>query len=1245
MNEFETKQNIKQTLSRFLRGSLLDNSIALLNALGYKSERQVILSPNTYDGLVDIHAPFKDINREKALVNDWLTVDILFQLTGEDIKEIAQDRFVFDNVRRVDNQIIESYLFLAIRLKGKEYTRSKLADTTREINKFFAMPVMVLFQYSNCLTLSLINRRLNKREESRDVLEKVTLIKDISFADPLRAHVEILFDLSLYQLQRDAHVRNFVELHHAWQKTLDTSELNKKFYREVADWYFWAVKTVKFPHGGVEDPEQRNATAVIRLITRLIFVWFIKEKGLVPDDLFNPNRLKDVLKPAPQQESIYYKAILQNLFFATLNTEMGVGRRFRGKNHNGGMDDQYGISTVYRYENSFKDPAAALRLFADIPFLNGGLFECLDKRDQKLLVDGFSDEPRNQPVVPDVLFFGESLTVDLNDIYGDKHHGSEKVRGLIRIFNSYKFTIEENTPLEEEIALDPELLGKVFENLLAAYNPETGTTARKQTGSFYTPREIVNYMVTEALVAYFEAKLEGIPEIQPKLRHLLTYNQEPHQFRDAEVLRLINAIDEVNVLDPACGSGAFPMGMLHKLVFILSKLDPGNKQWKQRQIGKAAEIPDPNVRDQVMENIEKTFVENELNYGRKLYLIENCIYGVDIQPIAVQIAKLRFFISLVVEQRIDRGQLNLGVRPLPNLETKFVTANALIGVERPAQMLLHNPEIDVKEKQLSDVRTALFTARTPASKLKYRQRDVLLRTELARLLKSDGWGNAAASQLASWDPYDQNTSANFFDPQWMFGVVERFDIVIGNPPYVGERGHKDIFRAISQNAWGKKYYQRKTDLFYFFFHFALDNTKDNGQICLITTNYFVTADGASKLRKALRDQATIKKFINFNEFKIFESALGQHSLISLLSKGHHPSLPVATCITKHVGIATPSELENILNWTDDLSDYYEFPQSDLYEGDNCYIRLAGQIHNKHDPTQSILEKVKLQGRDLETFCNISQGVLTGVDRITHKHTVDCLIDENYLNHGVYILDNEEVASLNLTSKERNLVKPFFKNSDIQKYVTSLLPEKFVIYATRDLDIDNFPNIKRHLYNFEKAIRARSMDRGEMQAALKLGKWWVIFAARNLEVFARKKIVCPQRSYENTFGYNEILWLGSADVYFITEKDKKVDLKYVLSLLNSKLYYLWLYHKGKRKGEMLELFYTPLTQIPIKYISIKEQLPFILLADTIIAAKNSNPQADTRLEEAEIDQLVYKLYGLSNEEIAIVEGSINVRYKI
>src|SRR5262249_7706265 len=208
---------------------------------------------------------------------------------------------------------------------------------------------------------------------------------------------------------------------------------------------------------------------------------------------------------------------------------------------------------------------------------------------REVRVDGFSVKPSKQPKVPNFLFFGSKRPEDLSKAYGELRYTQAEVWPLIPLLERYKFTVSENTPIEEEVALDPELLGHVFENLLAAYNPETDKTARKTTGSFYTPRVVVDFMVDEALIAYLESRLQSTitkpkSAFELRLRQLLRYTDEPHQFSPEEVQVLVDAIDQVKILDPACGSGAFPMGALHKLVFLLGKLDPGNVAWKERQL-------------------------------------------------------------------------------------------------------------------------------------------------------------------------------------------------------------------------------------------------------------------------------------------------------------------------------------------------------------------------------------------------------------------------------------------------------------------------------------------------------------------------------------------------------------------------------------------------------------------------------------------------------------------------------------
>ncbi|MCX6307588.1 MAG: hypothetical protein NTY32_01745, partial [Bacteroidia bacterium] len=476
----------------------------------------------------------------------------------------------------------------------------------------------------------------------------------------------------------------------AIQQAFSVEKLTKDFYKELSDWYFWAIKNVSFPNDVTDDAddEKYNSENIIRLITRLIFVWFLKQKGLIKNELFNPEALSKVLKNFEAEsttQSNYYRAILQNLFFATLNQEIDK-RSFAEDKGFLKNRDNYAIKNQYRYEKEFKNNTTqVMELFSQVPFLNGGLFECLDRKvkDGKLHDwDGFSRNSKLQAKIPNALFFAKESKVDLSGEYNDKKMKAVKVSGIIEILNRYNFTVEENTPVEVEVALDPELLGKVFENLLGAFNPETQETARKQTGSFYTPREIVNYMVDESLIAYFQTSVPDLDEEQ--LRLLFSYEEEEALISDKQRETLIQAALDCKILDPACGSGAFPMGILQQMVHILKKLDPNNIHWNNvvmaqamNDFEKSDKLSDEDVEEMRLE-IEKTFDDglNYPDYARKLHLIENCIYGVDIQSIAVQISKLRFFISLVCEQRrSEDASQNFGIRPLPNLETKFVAAN------------------------------------------------------------------------------------------------------------------------------------------------------------------------------------------------------------------------------------------------------------------------------------------------------------------------------------------------------------------------------------------------------------------------------------------------------------------------------------------------------------------------------------------------------------------------------------------
>jgi adenine-specific DNA-methyltransferase len=890
MNDIESKRAIASSLNSFTAAPLAEAATALFGSLGYKSEKRFTLKPNAPATFVATFAREKPFNQDLALVADWQSVDFLFQLTDDEVRAAAggNQQFLFESKGRWLGAEMDSYLFFAITLTKPYYSRTELSAITRAVNRLFPMPAMLLFRHGDTLTLALINRRLHKLDSSKDVLEKVTLIKDIRLVQPHRAHIEILYDLSIGALCErqpcDEEITNFVTLHRAWQKTLDIQALNKRFFIEVRNWFYWARLNSRFPAGAKKDADKRDSEALIRLLTRMIFIWFIREKHLIPDELFAEHTIGTLMRDwsaddcEKDKEGRYYKAILQNLFFATLNTPVEK-RKFRSARTHQGKNRHYGDQRFFRHVGLFQEKAPVEELYRSIPFLNGGLFEMLDeipgRGDESITeekrVDGFSDISDKQPLVPDFLFFGNERGVpELSTLLDEST--PPKARGLLHIFRHYKFTIEENTPLEEDIALDPELLGRAFENLLAAVNPETGTVARKSTGSYYTPREIVNYMVEEALVrrllAILGAEKKELPYLEERLRELISVEKESHRFDDGESRMIVQVIGELRILDLACGSGAFPMGLLQRLVHVLHKLDPGNQHWKATKL---ATLP-----QEMRVRAETVFREESFDYTRKLELIRDCIHGVDVQPAAIQISKLRFFLSLVIEQNEPRH-----IRPLPNLETKFVCANSLLGLPRPAGWELFQHQIEPQESELLEVRARYFFA-LPDEKDAFHIQDEKLRRKLGQFI--EGIGGSAAHQLASavaaWSPYKPDRVAGYFDPASMFGVRNGFDITIGNPPYVRADEQSDWNQRQREQILASTQYEtlwEKWDLFVPFIERAYKLLKPDGITTLIVSDAFCHSKYAQKPQNWFLKNARILRLDFCSNLQIFDAAV--HNLI------------------------------------------------------------------------------------------------------------------------------------------------------------------------------------------------------------------------------------------------------------------------------------------------------------------------------------------------------------------------------
>jgi len=870
-----------------------------------------------------------------------------------------------------------------------------------------------------------------------------------------------------------------------------------------------------------------------------------------------------------------------------------------------------------------QDPDRFLKLMEDIPFLNGGLFENLDQvgdnKEEEIRIDCFSDNTKNEEClkVPDHLFFG-THKADLEDYLG-KGHEDVPVTGLIDLLQQYDFTIDENTPYDQEVALDPELLGLVFENLLASYNPETESTARKESGSFYTPREVVDFMVEESLLEYLARQTQLDRE---KLKPLFkNHNEQPFEAqKDKETI--VNALSNLKLIDPACGSGAFPMGALQKMVHVLSLVDHDNQMWKERQKAIAIEetreaydIGDHEERKQRLNAIEQAFEEGvkDPDYARKLFIIENALYGVYIQPIAMQIAKLRFFIALLVEQEIEENKDNFGIMALPNLETKFVAADFLKPLPGAGkQYNLSWQFLEQYERELNQVRHELFNARTTQTKQKKRDKHVAIQEEIGNVLKDKGFPNDMAEAIKNWKAFDPNASADWLDPEWMFGL-NKFDIVMGNPPYIKEYTFRKAFDGFRDSP----YYQGKMDIWYGFACIGIDLLKESGVICFIAQNNWITSSGASKLREKVLKETEIQTFLDFNDCKVFETPTIQ-TMIFLLKKKTPAKEYEITYGQVQKKALNHEAIARLLN-----------SDSATWEGEKYKVPFKPSLHedktirfNKPN-IEKLLIKISSKANRFLKESEVTQGIVPNPDVVNSKNIqklggkTDVSVGD-----GVFIVKNGFFK--NITAEEQTYLKPLYEPYLTERYQLSK-HDKEVIYLTKSNYRNNAPTLLNHLSKFREIMDERRENKtGRLE-------YFHLHWPRDEYYFEQgPKILVVRKCSKPTFVYTE----AEAHVMmsFNVIKSKTLKLKFLTALLNSRLIRFWLQFKGKMQGSNFQIDKEPLKEIPLVIPDKIDQ--FVKLVDTILQKKPHNQ--DTTAEEQQIDFMVYKLYDLTYDEVLVVD---------
>ena len=821
--------------------------------------------------------------------------------------------------------------------------------------------------------------------------------------------------------------------------------------------------------------EERDASIfVIRLIGRIMFCWFLDKRGFIKNSeyYFSVDN--------GQSDKEYYNKKLRHLFFKILDTQ--------------------------EKDRADKDKKTA-------PYLNGGLFE---KRSSEI--------------------FSEFDNLDFPENF---------FNNFFSFLKRYNFTTDESMSSFQQVAIDPEMLGKIFENLLAELHEETKQQARKAKGAYYTPREVVDYMCKESLRSWLKSQLPNNDDVKECLEKLLDVDwhlfgdQKKNYIRD-HIKRykedILTALQDVKILDPACGSGAFPIGMLHAIMDLHERINANGMAKK------------------------------------KLEIIKNNIYGIDVDPMAIEIAKLRAWLTLI----IDKSNSVKAPIVLPNLNFKFVCANSLIGFGEKNKTTIKALQ------EIGEDRKSYFETGNANKKKKMQH---LIASTMRTLSISKNY----------FDPFKNTISCNFFDQEIMFGVKDGFDIVIGNPPYIQLQKNGGELGRLYKDA-GYETFARTGDIYQLFYEKGCQLlTQQGGLLAYITSNSWLKAEYGKKTRRWFAQRYTPLRLLEMSK-DVFENAIVDTNIL-IVRSGKSDEVCKAV-------------------------DMDRLPDKTFPPPENLWGQLRLQSERPWSVLsaieQNIMDKMETAGTPLKEWdVTINRGVTTGY------------------NNAFIIDDATKQALVAEDPKSSEIIKPVLRGRDIQRYQAKWAGLWLIsTFPSLQLDIDDYPAVKKHLLSFGqnrleqcgKKLPAGGRSRKKTQHL------W--FEAQDSiayhEDFEKEKLVWITLVENGRFAYDDNGMYCLDSSFMMTGKC----IKYLCGVLNAKLIRWFLQQIAPTSGMgTFQWKKVYLETIPIPQIPAAKQRPFVRLVDSILQAKASDPSADITESEAEIDRLVYELYGLTQEEIA------------
>ncbi|HED8226004.1 TPA: class I SAM-dependent DNA methyltransferase [Campylobacter jejuni] len=892
--------------------------------------------------------------------------------------------------------------------------------------------------------------------------------------------------------------------------------------------------------------------------------------------------------------------------------------------------------------------------FAYLPYLNSSLFE-KQSIENTLEISSLSN---------DLKLFYYKNTVLKDDKCKVKKGQVGLLEYLFEFLDSFDFGSddEQSEILSQKELISSSVLGNVFEKL----------NGYKE-GSFYTPSFITSYMCKESITkvvldkfnAQFDLDAKDISELRKSLRKEDKKAQK----------ELLNSI---KICDPAVGSGHFLVSALNVMLSIYDELNLFDEEFylevQNDEIlitgrkGEFIEYKRPSTPK------DKTHLIQQELFHTKKDIIENNLFGVDINPNSCEITKLRLWIELLKHsfyQSFDDENYH-DLKTLPNIDINIKCGNSLVSYFETGKSLNHYPNIKERmgkyKRIVKDYKEGFYTDKSHINQeiknLKISFKNFCFADKFKKEMKSFNdkcekyskkYGNFLAvddenlkffvsANLTLFD-FDEKEAAkefanlkkeydNIFNLEsnhpfeWRFefpeildddGNFKGFDLIIGNPPYIKEAENKELFA----NTKKLRTYQGKMDIWYHFVGRGFDILKNNGYLAFIATNNWVTNSGAKKLRNIVLEESQILSLVDFSSFMVFDSA------------------SIQTMIMQFQKIKPPKNYEfhfaKITTQTPIYEDVINLLKNEKTQNNEILsINLTPKkfidktLNFTKSDYEELFNKIQKYGKFYLEEREVAQGIVYPQENI-NKKSLEILGNNFYLGQGIQKLTNEEVENLNLLKNEKILLKPIFESDNIQKYFVKRYNYFWVIYTNSSFknpnSMDDYPNLKKHLDKFQNVITSDNKPYG-------------LHRARDEKFFTGSPRIVALRKCvgEPKFSYVDFDCYVSATFYVI--KTQRINVKYLTAILNSKLIAFWLKHKGKMQGNNYQIDKEPLLNIPIVTINSKNQKiadELINLVDEILKVKEQDKNANTQELENKINSLVYKLYNLTDDEIKIIEG--------